>query len=218
MNYNETYPRRSRYLKGTDLEGTPHTVIIEGVKFEQMRVPDNPKETVERPVLYFCDHSKGIVLTEDADDGEQTQTKFCRQLVEILGPEDSAWPGKTVELYPESGSAFGKPYTAVRVRKASVSQPVSQPPATPPTPPTPAILTPAQADFKTRLHKLFPDLTKPEAKTAVRTAIVTALGKDYENDDWRTFTPTQLGAVAMLLETSHGKKLVDDDGLDQMPF
>lgn len=102
MNYNEKYPRRSRYLSGSDLGGEVVVAVIEKVEMEQMRHPRDPKRTVERPVMFFKGHGKGLILTQDADDSddEQEQTPACRQLIAIYGPHDDQWPGKTVELFP----------------------------------------------------------------------------------------------------------------------
>jgi hypothetical protein len=122
MKLNERFP--SPWLKGTDIEG-PEVLTVERVDMVEMRRQDDKTKQTARPVVYFVDHRKGLILTEDDDDGEQKQSRVCKQLVVALGTDDTEkWPGLVVELYPDEVKAFGKVWPVISAR-ATTARPAT---------------------------------------------------------------------------------------------
>lgn len=216
MNFDEQFPRRTHYLYGADLDGKNVTATIEKVEFEEMRHPRDKKAMVKRAVLYFVDHAKGLILTQDADDDDgQEQTPACRQLIAVHGPRSENWSGKMVELYPESGEAFGKPYCAVRIRAAKPDSAPSAPakPAAPP-----VVLTPSQEVFGKAVAALFPAGTE---KAVIRQA-VTKAGRRFLNEpdwdgNWTELMDSQLtGLLSMVRSERPGAS--EEPPPDDIPF
>ena len=226
MKLNEQFP--TPYLSGEDLEG-PTIVTIEVVDMVKMVSPKDKKE-VARPVVYFVDRRKGIILTEDEDRGEQKQSRVCKQFIEALGTDDTdQWKGKAVQLYPYNLKAFGKDWTVIGVKPAPAGTAPAKPaPGTAPTAPKPPatpppakepVLNPAQIAFRDTLKRTFThdELNDGTAAEEVGKAIVTALGPNYQGDDWRTLSPVQLSLVADALKVPHPPTPRDFDELPDLP-
>jgi hypothetical protein len=93
----------SNYLKASDLNGQNVTVIMSRVAMEQIG-----KDREERPVIYFRNHEKGMVLNK-------TNTK---KISEIFGDETDEWSGGEIILYPAMVEFQGDTVEALRVRHA----------------------------------------------------------------------------------------------------
>lgn len=129
MKRNEVFP--SKWLKAEDVEenGGECPVVIKTVKFETLK--DNDGNDEEKPVLYFQHVDKGLVLNKTNGD----------RLFDEWDDTD-LWRGKSIILYTEKVTAFGKTAPAIRVRipkkangKGSLAQatpPVDEPPLTDP--------------------------------------------------------------------------------------
>jgi hypothetical protein len=92
------------FIQGDSLVGKPVTLTMKAVKMEL--VPTKPGEADEKPVLYFKESSKGLILNK-------TNAKTIAQL---YGGETNDWTGKPIELYSERVKAFGQWFNAVRCR------------------------------------------------------------------------------------------------------
>ncbi len=103
MNVNELYPKR--FGTGADL-AKPVTVTISRVVVERMRPAPNGPE-VERPVIYFADAKRGVVLSR----------VLATQIASVLQSNDTdAWVGGKVVLYSEHVRVAGIDRIAVRAR------------------------------------------------------------------------------------------------------
>lgn len=123
MKMKDLFP--SKYLKADDVEefGGEVNVTIKGVRCEEMQDNEGAKE--DKPVLYFNQHAKGMVLNKTNGD----------RISAAYGDESDDWRGKTITLYTEVVSAFGKTTNAIRVRiakKPIVPAPTSDLPAAAP--------------------------------------------------------------------------------------
>jgi hypothetical protein len=107
MKLNDMFP--SKYVKGEDLGGKSFVVTIARVVVEKMRPnPGRPEE--EKFVLYTVEGHKGIILSKT----------IAGQIAQITGSDDSDhWPGKKIEVYPESVTVGGVPRVAVRAKAAN---------------------------------------------------------------------------------------------------
>lgn len=103
MNLTEVYPRR--FASGTDLA---HSVIVtvSNVAIESMYSGNG--QTVEKPVIYFKETKKGVVLCKT----------LAYQIADILGSTDtSTWIGQQITLVPDTLMVAGKPRNVIRARK-----------------------------------------------------------------------------------------------------
>lgn len=121
MKMKEMYP--SKYLKADDVEefGGEVNVTIKTVRLEEMQDNEGAKE--DKPVLYFNQHAKGMVLNKTNAD----------RISAVYGDESEEWRGKSITLYTEQVTAFGKTTNAIRVRiakKPVVPVPAGDPAAT----------------------------------------------------------------------------------------
>jgi hypothetical protein len=65
-------------------------------------------QTVEKPVVYFKETKKGVVLCKT----------LAYQVADILGSTDtSTWAGQQITLVPDTLMVAGKPRSVIRARK-----------------------------------------------------------------------------------------------------
>jgi hypothetical protein len=104
MKIDQLFP--TRYATGADLAGKSYTFTVAGVALEQMHSqPGKPAE--EKPVLYFKETKKGIVLTRP----------LAMQIAEILRSTDTdEWTGKKVTIFPQPLTVAGQPRVAIRAK------------------------------------------------------------------------------------------------------
>jgi hypothetical protein len=103
MNLTEVYPRR--FASGTDLSHST-IVTITSVMLESMYSGNG--QTVEKPVVYFKETKKGVVLCKT----------LAYQVADILGSTDtSTWAGQQITLVPDTLMVAGKPRSVIRARK-----------------------------------------------------------------------------------------------------
>ena len=93
----------SKYVKASDLEGGPKTVVIRELLVEEI---GQGKSAEPKGVLYFSDFDKGMVLN----------VTNCRTIEDGYGTETDAWPGKSIELFSAKVDFKGDRVDAVRVR------------------------------------------------------------------------------------------------------
>lgn len=94
----------SSFLKSTDIEEDLE-VVIKGLKMEPLK--DNDGNEEEKPVLYFRDMDKGLVLNA---------TNKKRILAQHPAEDTDEWNGKRITLTKEWVEAFGKADWAIRVK------------------------------------------------------------------------------------------------------
>jgi len=119
MKMRELYP--SKYLKADDVDeaGGEARALIKSVKLEEMQ--DNEGNKDEKPILYFTNLPKGMVMNKTNAD----------RIAAVYGDESDDWRGKEIILYTEPVTAFGKTANAIRVKvpkptqKPVQSQPVN---------------------------------------------------------------------------------------------
>lgn len=118
----EMYP--SKYLKADDVEeqGGEVPVLIKSVRLEEMQDNEGAKE--DKPVLYFNNVPKGMVLNKTNAD----------RISAVYGDESDLWRGKPVTLYTEQVTAFGKTTNAIRLRVAKPKVQAATAPAEPEAP------------------------------------------------------------------------------------
>lgn len=117
----ELYP--SKYLKADDVEeeGGEVRALIKGIKLEELQ--NNEGQNEEKPILYFTNLAKGLVLNRTNAD----------RIAAVHGDESDEWRGKEIILYTEPITAFGKTANAIRVKipkppaKALAGQPTVPP-------------------------------------------------------------------------------------------
>ena len=103
MNLTEIFPRR--FASGEELS-QPITVTVSGVTLESMYSGNG--QTVEKPVLYFKETRKGVVLCKT----------LAYQVADILGSTDTnTWVGQQITLVSESLMVAGKSRSVIRARK-----------------------------------------------------------------------------------------------------
>lgn len=133
MDIRSAYPHK--YLKAADLVGQDVPVTIREVVLEQVD-EDNPHE--ERPVCYFHEGSKGLVLNKT--NGEM--------IAQMHGYETDLWRGKPITLYPDKTPFKGEVVDCIRVRylgqavsavATSTAAPAPQTAVTAQSPQTPAL-------------------------------------------------------------------------------
>ena len=93
----------SKYVKASDLEDGPKTVVMRELVVEEI---GQGKSAEPKGVLYFSDFDKGMVLN----------VTNCRTIEDGYGTETDAWPGKPIELFSMKVDFKGDRVDAVRVR------------------------------------------------------------------------------------------------------
>ena len=105
MKLSEMFPRK--YAVGEDLNGKAHTLIISGIKTEQMH-PAPGQPAVDKYVLYFKGAVKGVILSRT----------LAEQIAVILKSEDTdKWIGKKITLFTQPMKVAGKDRIAIRARQ-----------------------------------------------------------------------------------------------------
>jgi len=99
----------SKYVKADDLAGGNQTVTIRELAVEEI---GQGKDREEKPVLYFQNREKGLVLN----------VTNCRTIEDTYGLETDDWAGKEVELFSTKVEFKGDRVDAIRVR---IPQPAS---------------------------------------------------------------------------------------------
>lgn len=102
MNLNNMFP--SHYLKSSDLQNRPQTLVIESCTLEPVGDEDMPK-----PVLAFRNTALKLVLNRTN----------AESIADLYGEETDAWIGQAVELYPARVPFKGKQVDAIRIRPPS---------------------------------------------------------------------------------------------------
>jgi len=128
MNIDAAFP--SKYLKAADLGDSDRTVTIAKIDIEDI---GKGKEQELKPVLYFNETKKGLVLNK-------TNSKTIKSL---HGPETDAWVGKQITLFTTEVDFAGDQILAIRVRLRVSKQAATFAP--PPADNSPA-MTNAEAD------------------------------------------------------------------------
>jgi hypothetical protein len=102
MRRSERFP--SKYVQAADLPAQGVTVVIDHLKMEEVG-----QEKHRKPVLYFRDKKKGLVVNSTND-----------QLIgELLGSDDDReWKGERICLYPTTTPFKGEMVACIRVRAA----------------------------------------------------------------------------------------------------
>lgn len=90
----------SKYLKAADLDDKELNVIMQRVEMEDVGGED------KKPVLYFKDQQKGVVLNKTNS----------RIIAKTFGDDTDDWGGKTITLYPAMVEFKGDMVEAIRVR------------------------------------------------------------------------------------------------------
>lgn len=117
------------WLKAVDLRGQRVTVIIDGVKKEEI---GQGEDREYKPVVYFQGKDKGLVLNKTNGN----------TIAELHGDDTDNWGGKPVVLYPTKVQFGAKMVDAIRVDTAvasDVATPGVQPAAAPAPAPAPAV-------------------------------------------------------------------------------
>lgn len=107
----------SKYIKSEDIKaaGRPVPVVIDRVEMETI---GQGNEQEEKPVLYFRNKSKGMVL--NVTNGNTIKDAY--------GDDTDSWLGQPIELYVARVSYAGKMMDGLRVQLPSVQrQPAARP-------------------------------------------------------------------------------------------
>lgn len=106
MKLDQLYPKR--YATGTDLNNKAYTFTIANVTMEEVHtIPNKPAEL--KPVLYFKETTKGIILTRP----------LAYQIAQALKADDTEqWKGHKIQVYPEPLTVAGQARIAIRARPA----------------------------------------------------------------------------------------------------
>ncbi len=106
MNLTEIFPRR--FASGEDLSQSI-IVTVSGVTLESMY--SGSGQTVEKPVLYFKETKKGVVLCKT----------LAYQIADILGSTDTnTWVGQQITLVSDTLLVAGKSRRVIRARKVEL--------------------------------------------------------------------------------------------------
>ena len=97
----ELFP--SNYLKAADIAHEP-VLTIKEVQREKMKNRDGEEES--KPVLYFVEMEKGIVLNRTNSD----------TIASLYGNVIEEWVGRRVQLFAPMIESFGKVAPAIRVK------------------------------------------------------------------------------------------------------
>jgi hypothetical protein len=103
MKKGDAYP--PRFFSAATFGPKPRVFTIECVRREKF---ENDGKTTEKPTMYLKGERSGFVLGP---------TKWD-QVVEALGEEDSeSWPGRGIELYPDTTFYAGRKVATISARK-----------------------------------------------------------------------------------------------------
>ncbi len=104
----------SPYLKCADLNEQPWDMKIRTVVMEDLG-QGNDKES--KPVLYFDDAQKGLVLNKTN----------AITIVKSYGDDTGNWTGKDIQVFPTTTEFKGETVDAIRVRIPPEQQPGAAP-------------------------------------------------------------------------------------------
>jgi hypothetical protein len=105
----------SDYLKAADLDGKQVVYTITSVKVEEIG-----QERDQRPVVYFEETEKGLVLNKTNS----------RTISDEYGLETDDWAGRRIALYEKMVEFSGKEVPAIRVKVAK-AKPAARKPVPP---------------------------------------------------------------------------------------
>tara|TARA_Y100000310_G_scaffold261327_1_gene270624 strand:- start:4532 stop:4924 length:393 start_codon:yes stop_codon:yes gene_type:complete len=100
MNITTAFP--SKYLRAADLQGKREPVVMDRVLVETV---GSGTDVEDRPVLYFAQKDKGIVLNKTN----------ANTISDAYGAETDTWEGKTVVLFPSRVAFSGKMVDCIRI-------------------------------------------------------------------------------------------------------
>lgn len=101
MNINNAFP--SKWIKSGDIEGDDLVLTIKSVQIETV---GQGEDAEEKPIVYFSEIEKGMVLNKTNADS----------ISRLYGPETDGWTGKTIALFATEVAFGGKQTLALRVR------------------------------------------------------------------------------------------------------
>lgn len=101
----------SKYVRAADLNGKTVTLTIQKCVMEEMM--NHSKEKERKPVLYFRNATKGLVLN-------RTNGMI---IANLYGDETDEWVGRKISIYPTKVKAFGELQDAIRVKEEVPAQP-----------------------------------------------------------------------------------------------
>jgi hypothetical protein len=108
MKQDDVFP--SKYLKAEDLDDEITLTIS---KIEMAEFEDNKGIKAEKPVAYFREVQKGLIINK---------TNW-KSIAEATGEEDSDnWIGKQITLFVLDVAAFGDNVAAIRVKKTAINK------------------------------------------------------------------------------------------------
>ena len=99
MKISQAFP--SKYLRAADLEDKPHRVVMSAVRMEDIASGEDHK-----PVLYFKNHQKGVVLNKTNS----------RTISQAYGDDTDNWAGKSIIIFSAMVDFRGDQVEAIRVR------------------------------------------------------------------------------------------------------
>ena len=99
---NDAFP--STYLRADDLNNRTAKLKMEKVVFEEIG-----QDKDQKPVLYFVDTKKGLVLNKTN----------ATTIGAVYGQELEGWTGKEIELFSQMVPFQGQTVPAIRVRAAA---------------------------------------------------------------------------------------------------
>jgi hypothetical protein len=98
----------SKYMKASDLNGSEQVMKIAGCYMEEVGADKD-----EKPVLYFENQQKGLVLNRTNSD----------RLVHRYGDDTAKWEGGHVRVYSELVSYQGKQIEGIRLQPTKAPAP-----------------------------------------------------------------------------------------------
>lgn len=102
MKISEMFP--SRFMKAEDFEeGESRILTIKMVEMEEL---GQGKDAKSKPVIYFRDHEKQLVLNKTN----------CSIVAKLHGDDTDDWVGKRIALYAVEVESFGDVVRAIRVK------------------------------------------------------------------------------------------------------
>lgn len=102
MNIGDAFP--SNYVKASDLKGVQPVVTIDRIEFEPVG-----RQKEMKPVLYFIDKEKGLVLNKTN----------ANKIAELTGsPETGDWHGCQIRLYATHVEFQGETMEGIRIKAA----------------------------------------------------------------------------------------------------
>ena len=109
MKQSDVFP--ARFLKAEDMLDEELTLTIS--KVELVELEDKKGEAQQKPVIYFQEQKKGLIVNK-------TNWKI---ITEVTGEEDSdRWVGKQITLFTLDVDAFGDVVAAIRVKKITINR------------------------------------------------------------------------------------------------